>query len=67
MDQKEFNEIQATFPWTERVIPTLRGGGLVQVIDCNGNEVPIFKMTKFLAAITASLAAKAAQEKEQAA
>lgn len=59
MDQAEFDQIKATFPWTQRVLQTpLRGH--VQVIDCNGNEVPIFTMTSFLVMITAKLAAKEA-------
>lgn len=56
MKAAEFEEVRKTFPWTERITPTLRGGGLVQVIDCNGNEVPLFIMTKFLSMITVKLA-----------
>jgi len=59
MDQAEFEAIQATFPWTERVITT-GVGGLVQVIDRNGNEVPLFTMTRFLMMITNKLAKKEA-------
>jgi hypothetical protein len=62
MNQPEFEAIKATFPWTERVIPTARNGGLVQVIDRNGNEVPLFAMTRFLSMITNKLAAKSDQE-----
>lgn len=57
MDQAEFEAIKATFPWTERVITT-GVGGLVQVIDRNGNEVPLFTMTRFLMMITNKLAKK---------
>lgn len=59
MDQAEFEAIKATFPWTERVITT-GVGGLVQVIDRNGNEVPLFTMTRFLMMITNKLAKKEA-------
>lgn len=54
MDQKEFEEIKATFPWTEQVFPTGLGG-IVRVVDKNGVEVPIFTMTKFLEMITRKL------------
>lgn len=66
MDQAEFEQIKATFPWTERVFQT-RSGGIVQVIDCNGNEVPLFTMTRFLEMITRKLAAKPAEENKEAA
>ena len=64
MNQEEFDAIKATFPWRDQIVPTTRGG-LVRVIDKNGNEVPIFTMTRFLAMITEKLAAKPAN-KEQA-
>lgn len=65
MNQAEFDAVKATFPWTEQVLQTNRGG-LVQVIDRNGNEVPIFAMTGFLAMITSKLAARPAEQKEEA-
>lgn len=59
MDQIEFEKIKATFPWTERILhPPIGPGGLVQVIDRNGFEVPIFTMTRFLEMITQKLVAK---------
>lgn len=61
MDKAEFDALKATFPWREQVIPT-RVGGLVQVIDRNGNEVPIFTMTGFLKMITAKLAVESQEE-----
>ena len=66
MDQVEFEKLKATFPWTERTMQT-RSGGLVQVIDANGNEVPIFTMTRFLEMITAKLAPKVVPEQQEAA
>lgn len=57
MTTAEFEAAKATFPWAERTFQTSHGG-LVQVIDRNGNEVPIFIMTGFLAVITKKLAAK---------
>lgn len=64
MDQVEFEKLKATFPWTERTLQT-RSGGLVQVIDANGQEVPLFTMTRFLEMITAKLASKAAPEQQE--
>lgn len=64
MDQVEFEKLKATFPWTERTIPT-RVGGLVQVIDRNGQEVPLFTMTRFLEMITNKLAPKVSEEQEK--
>lgn len=64
MKAAEFDEVRKTFPWTERIVPTVKGG-LVQVIDRNGQEVPIFTMTKFLEMITAKLAPQEEAEKSQ--
>lgn len=66
MDQAEFEKIKATFPWSERTFQT-RSGGIVQVIDRNGQEVPIFTMTAFLEVITRKLAPKEAGEQKEAA
>lgn len=63
MKAAEFDEVRKTFPWTERIIPTTKGG-VVQVIDRNGKEVSLFTITKFLAMITVKLAPQ--QEKESA-
>ncbi|PLC44601.1 hypothetical protein C0Q88_07940 [Ralstonia pickettii] len=63
MDEEQFKKVQATMPWTHHVIPTNRGG-LVQVLDNKGQEVPIFTMVAFLEVITRKLArpAQPAQE-----
>jgi hypothetical protein len=58
----EFDEVRKTFPWTERIVPTVKGG-LVQVIDRNGQEVSIFVMTKFLEMITVKLAPQVGGDK----
>lgn len=55
MEQVEYEAIKATFPWTERTQVIHGRGGFVQVIDKNGNEVPLFTMTKFLGMITRKL------------
>lgn len=61
MEQAEFDQLKKTFPWTTRVMQTPLQG-LVQVIDCHGQEVPIFTMTNFLAMITTKLMAKEPQK-----
>ena len=38
MDKKQYDELRATFPWQEQTFTN----GLVQVIDRNGEEVPLF-------------------------
>jgi len=63
VNEQEFKALKATMPWTERVFNTNKGG-LVQIIDNAGNEVPIFTMTRFLVMITDKLARGAATEKE---
>lgn len=62
MNEEEFKKIQATMPWTHQVVPTTKGG-LVQVLDNRGQEVPIFTMINFLEVITRKLA-RPAQPKE---
>lgn len=57
MTDQEFNEIRKTFPWTAQQIVT-PGGGLVRVINCLGQEVPIFTMTAFMELMTNRLAVK---------
>lgn len=54
MTDEQFKQIQATFPWTTRVIPT-GAGGLVQMIDRNGQEVALFAMTDILQVLTRKL------------
>lgn len=57
MTEQQFKELQATFPWTTRILPT-GAGGLVQMIDRNGQEVPLFAMTDLLQVLTRKLEAK---------
>lgn len=54
MTDEQFKELQATFPWTARIIPT-GAGGLVQMLDRNGQEVPLFTMTDLLQVLTRKL------------
>ena len=54
MTDGQFKELQATFPWTTRVVPT-GAGGIVQMIDRNGQEVPLFAMTDLLQVLTRKL------------
>jgi hypothetical protein len=58
MDQVEFEALKATFPWTEQTFIT-GVGGIIRVIDRNGNEVPIHTMTRFIEMITKKLSTKA--------
>jgi hypothetical protein len=55
MNEAEYQAVKATMPWKERVFQTPKGG-LVQMIDKNGVEVPLFTMTRFLIMITAKIA-----------
>lgn len=66
MDQAEFDCVKNTFPWHERTLQT-KAGGLVQVIDRFGQEVPIFTMTRFLVLITNKMAQKSAEASAEAA
>lgn len=54
MSDEEFKKLQATFPWTTQVVPS-GIGGLVRMIDRNGQEVPIFAMTDLLQMLTRKL------------
>lgn len=65
MNQKEFDAVKDTFPWTEQTFLTTNGA-IVRVVDKNGNEVPLFTMTRFLVMITTKLAAKAAEKEKTA-
>ena len=58
MTEQEFKALQGTFPWTKRVAMTNGVGGIVQVINKNGAEVPLFVMTDFLEMITRKLQQK---------
>ena len=57
-DTFDLEAVKATFPWQEQVMHS-PVGGLVRMVDRNGNEVPLFTMTKFLMVITNHMAAKA--------
>lgn len=64
MNEDTFKTLKATMPWTEQSFATNRGA-LVQVVDNQGREVPIYTMTAFLAFITSKLVAPKV-EKEKA-
>lgn len=61
MNQNEFDAIKTTFPWSYRTLQSGLGG-LVQVFDNAGREVPLLVMVNFLAMITSKLAIKTEQE-----
>jgi len=54
MDKKQYDELRATFPWQEQTF----ANGLVQVIDRNGKEVPLFTVLNFVKFITLKLEQK---------
>lgn len=54
MTDEQFKQLQATFPWSTRIVPT-GAGGLVQMIDRNGHEIPLFAMTDLLEVLTRKL------------
>jgi hypothetical protein len=54
MNDEQFKQLQSTFPWTTQVIPT-NVGGLVQMIDRYGKEVPLFAITDLLQVLTRKL------------
>ena len=51
MTQQDLEALKATFPWRTQVVRT-NIGGLVQLIDSRGQEVPIFTMTALLEFVT---------------
>lgn len=48
MNKEHFEQLRATFPWKHRVIPHPQMGGLIQVINNRGQEVPLMDMVAFL-------------------
>ena len=64
MKAAELEEIRKTFPWREHIVPTTKGG-LVQVLDHNNQEVPLFTMTRFLTMITTKMALKPEDQPEK--
>ncbi len=61
MNEQELKELKATMPWTERVYRTPKGG-VVQMVNNRGEEVPLFSMTNFLTHVTAAIARSAVKE-----
>lgn len=57
MGQAEFDQLKTTFPWSNRLIQTGQYG-LIQLLDKDGNEVPLFTMVNFLSMITQKLTAR---------
>lgn len=64
MTKEDYEKLRATMPWTERTVHT-RTGGLVQIIDNQGQEVPLFTITAFLDMITRMIANKPAQKEAE--
>lgn len=65
MTEQEFQHVKTAFPWTKRVISVNGVGGVVQVLDKNGAEVPLFVMTDFLELITRKLQQKEAPVEQE--
>lgn len=65
MTKEQLEALKATMPWKHRVLTHPQIGGLVEVIDNRGQEVPLFDMVAFLEVITARLAPEDKQEKEE--
>lgn len=70
MTDDQYKLLKATMPWTQQVFQSPRGG-IVQVVNNKGEEVPMFDMTNFLVFITNKLTqpitAKETAQKESAA
>lgn len=62
MSQVSMEELKKTMPWREIIHPN----GLVQMIDRNGAEVPLFVMTGFMQAVTAHMVREPAGQTKQA-
>lgn len=62
MTEQEYQALRTTFPWNQH-LTTARGmrGGLVQMLDRNGNEVPLFTLTKLVNYLTTRLQPRAPQ------
>jgi len=58
MTQEELDAITSTFPWTEQRVITPHGG-LIRMLDKNGNEVSLLAMTAFLQFISRKVAKNA--------
>jgi hypothetical protein len=56
---EQFAQAKATMPWTERYLQTPRGG-LLQILDRNGQEVPFTVMCGVLRIVTQKLARETA-------
>lgn len=54
MSDEQYKALKATFPWTTQILPT-GAGGLVRMIDRNGQEVSLFAMTDLLQFLTRKL------------
>ena len=56
MTKEQFEALKATMPWTHQVTGHPQIGGLVRVINNQGQEVDLFDMMHVLEIITAKLA-----------
>ena len=64
MTDEQFAALRATMPWREHVTNTARGA-VIQIIDRNNQEVPLFAMARFLVYITNRLITTAPTKEKQ--
>lgn len=58
MTEEQFQHAKSTFPWTQHLLTTPhKQGGIVRVMDKNGQEVPLFNMIAVVQHLTARIAA----------
>lgn len=63
MTEDQFKAAKLTFPWTQRLLTIPhKQGGIVQMLDNMGREVPLFTMLALVQALTARMAAAPAAE-----
>lgn len=66
MTEQQFEALKDTMPWRTVVHHAVPVGGLVQMIDRHGVEVPLFSMCEFLNIVTENIAKqRAAQAQAQ--
>lgn len=59
VSDEEFKALKAGMPWREHVFQIPGKGGIVQILDKNNLEVPLFIIAKFLIMITNKLSQSA--------
>ncbi|UUZ75568.1 hypothetical protein LP414_28020 [Polaromonas sp. P1(28)-13] len=61
MTEEQIRALKATFPWKQRLLTIPhKQGGIVQMLDNKGQEVPLFTMLALIQALTERMAVQAA-------